>query len=320
MDTTIAPGAAFAVHDDAFLDVLGLAPRLARVIATDAHEGPVYVADEHALYFTTVPRPGAGGPVVDIRRLDLVTRRLTTVRADANAANGMTLAPDGRLLVCEQGSMTRLAGLTLVDRETGATEMLGAAYAGRPLNSPNDVVVARDGAAWFTDPSYGFLQGFRSPPALADAVYRLDPASGELALVADGIDKPNGLAFSPDERTLYVGDSGAIHAPGDYDPDRPRRVLAFDVLDHGGLADARVFADRIPGFPDGIKVDAAGRVYVSCERGVQIFGTDGRLLGEIALPGGAVNFTFGGPGRDVLLTTADDAIWAARLQSTGPQP
>jgi gluconolactonase len=114
METTIAPGAAFAVHDDAFLDVLGPAPRLTLAIATDAREGPVYVAAEHALCFTTVPRPGAGGPLVDIRRLDLVTQRLTTVRADANAANGMTLAPDGGLLVCEQGSMTHLAAGTTV--------------------------------------------------------------------------------------------------------------------------------------------------------------------------------------------------------------
>jgi gluconolactonase len=253
--------------------------------------------------------------VVDIRRLDLATRSLVTVREDANAANGMALAPDGRLLVCEQGSMTRLAGLSLVDRATGATEMLTAAFDGRPLSSPNDVVVARDGGVWFTDPSYGHLQGFRPPPALGDAVYRLDPATGEVARVANGFDKPNGLAFAPDERTLYVGDSGAIHAPGDYDPDRPRRVVALDVA----TGESSPFADGIPGFPDGIKVDAASRVYVSCERGVQVFGTDGRLLGEIAIPGGAVNFTFGGPDRDVLLITADDAIWAAHLQATGPQ-
>jgi len=311
--------AAFAAHDPAFLDVTGPDPRLERVIATDAHEGPVYVAGEDALYFTTVPRPGPDGPVVDIRRLDLATRRLTTVRTDANAANGMALAPDGRLLVCEQGSISRLAALSLVDRATGATEMLVAGYDGRPLSSPNDVVVARDGAVWFTDPSYGHLQGFRPPPALADAVYRYDPARTEIAVVADGFDKPNGLAFSPDERTLYVGDSGAIHAPDDYDPERSRGLAAFDVTG-GRLERRRAFGDPVPGFPDGLKVDAAGRVYVSCTTGVRVLGVGGKLLGEIAVPGGAVNFTFGGPGRDVLLITADDAIWAAHLQATGPQP
>ena len=327
MDTAVPIGAAFAVHDEAFLEVIGSAPRLQRVIETDAHEGPVYVAGENALYFTTVPRPGPSGPRVDIRRLALDGVRLpieasalTTVRADANAANGMTLARDGRLLVCEQGSLTRPAAITLVDRATGTVETLVADAGGRPLNSPNDVVAARDGSVWFTDPSYGHLQGFRPSPQIPDRVYRYDPATGDLAAVADGFDKPNGLALSPDERTLYVGDSGAIHAPGDYDAGRARRLTAFTVSDGGRLADARPFAGSIPGFPDGIKVDTAGRVYVSCDRGVRVHDPDGRLIGEIAVPGGAVNFTFGGPERDVLLITADDAVWAARLNATGPQP
>jgi gluconolactonase len=320
MATTIPTGAAFAVHDDAFLDVLGPSPHLALLVETDAHEGPVYVPDEDALYFTTVPRPGAHGPVVDIRRLDLGTRRLATVRPDANAANGMALAPDDRLLVCEQGSMTTPARIALVDRATGAAEHLVDAFGEWPLNSPNDVVVARDGTVWFTDPSYGHLQGFRPPPALADAVYRYDAASAEIAVAADRLDKPNGLVFSPDERTLYVGDSGAIHAPGDYDADRPRGVVAFDVGDGPRPARRGPFGQPVPGFPDGMAVDAAGRVYVSCERGVQVLDPAGALIGEIAVSGGAVNFTFGGPDRDVLLITADDAIWAAHLNATGPQP
>jgi gluconolactonase len=294
--------------------------RLDVVVETDAHEGPVYVAGEDALYFTTVPRPGLAGPRVDIRRLSLPDGALTTVRADANAANGMALAPDGRLLACEQGSMTRPAAITLVDRATGATETLVDRWRGRPLNSPNDVVVKRDGTIWFTDPGYGHLQGFRPAPAVGDHVYRYDPATGDLALVADGFDKPNGLAFSPDERTLYVGDSGAIHAPGDYDPTRPRHLVAFDVSHDGRVSGRRPFGDPVPGFPDGVKVDPAGRVYVSCERGVRILDPAGRLVREIAVPGGAVNFAFGGPRRDVLLITADDAIRAARLSPTEPQP
>jgi gluconolactonase len=294
--------------------------RLELVIETDAHEGPVYVSREDALYFTTVPRPGPGGPRVDIRRLTLDGPRLSTVREDANAANGMALAPDGRLLVCEQGSMHRPAAITLVDRATGAAETLVDGWRGRPLNSPNDVVVSRDGSVWFTDPSYGHLQGFRPEPRLGDHVYRYDAVTGDLAVVADGFDKPNGLAFSPDEHTLYVGDSGAIHAPGDYDPSRPRHVVAFDVAGDGRLTRRRLFGDPMPGFPDGIKVDGAGRVYVSCDRGVLVLDPDGRLVGEIAVPGGAVNFTLGGPDGDVLLITADDAIWAAHLDATGPQP
>jgi gluconolactonase len=327
MSAAIAAATAFAVHDDAFLDVLGDAPRLERVVATDAHEGPVYVAEEDALYFTTVPRPGAGGPRVDIRRValdgtrfPLEPERVTTVRGGANAANGMALAPDGRLGVCEQGSMTEPAAITLVDRASGRAETLVAAWRGMPLNSPNDVLVARDGAVWFTDPTYGRLQGFRPAPALADRVYRYDPSDGDLAVVVEGLDKPNGVALSPDERTLYVGDSGAIHAPGDYDAGRPRQVIAFDVIDGRRLEGGRPFGVPVPGFPDGIKVDAAGRVYVSCDRGVQVLDAVGALIGEIAVPGGTVNFTFGGPERNVLLITADDAIWAASLNATGPQP
>jgi gluconolactonase len=173
---------------------------------------------------------------------------------------------------------------------------------------------------WFTDPAYGRLQGFRPPPALGDRVYRYDPATRDLAVVADGFDKPNGLVFSPDERTLYVGDSGAIHGPDDYDPARPRHVVAFDVAAGGRLSGRRVLGDPVPGFPDGMAVDTAGRVYVSCADGVRVLDPAGALVGEIAVPGGAVNFTFGGPQRDVLFITADDAIWAARLDATGPQP
>ena len=350
MSATTAGAGAFIAHDEAFRDVTGPRPSLVRVIATDAHEGPVYAADEDALYFTTVPRPGPAGPRVDIRRLaldgarfplgperraldgmgaPLGPERLSTVRADANAANGMTLGADGRLVVCEQGSRHTRAALTLVDRASGRAEVLVDGWHGEPLNSPNDVVGKSNGTVWFTDPSYGHLQGFRPAPRLPDRVYRYDPRDRDLAVVAEFFDKPNGLAFSPDERTLYVGDSGALHAPGDYDPDRPRGITAIDVADGRRLAGAlardrvgtpRAFGGPVPGFPDGVKVDAAGRAYVACERGVQVLDPAGALIGEIAVPGGAVNFTFGSPERNVLLITADDAIWAARLEAFGPQP
>ena len=178
------------------------------VVEVDAHEGPVYVPDEHALYFTSVPAPD-----VAIKRLSLASGEVSVLRADANAANGMALHPDGRLLVCEQGTRSSPARISLVDRATGAAETVVDGWGGLPLNSPNDVVVKRDGTVWFTDPSYGFLQGFRPAPALGDFVYRHDPRTGETTVVAEGFDKPNGLAFSPDERVLYVGDSGREHAP-----------------------------------------------------------------------------------------------------------
>jgi gluconolactonase len=271
------------------------ATALELVVETDAHEGPVYAADEHALYFTSVRRDR-----VSIKRLALADRSVSVVREDANNANGMTLDRDRRLLVCEQGTLETPARIARLDRFTGA---LGTVVEG--LSSPNDVVVARDGAIWFTDPTYGWLQGFRPPPETPDRVYRYDPHSGDLTVVAETLDKPNGLAFSPDERVLYVGDNGA-----------PHRLVAFDVEDGGRLTGRRDVAVSTPEHPDGIKVDVDGRIYASFAGGIQILSPDGDLVGVIELPG-AVNFTFGGPGRNVLYITADTAIWAAVLNAKG---
>jgi gluconolactonase len=286
-----------------------LAFRLRHVADVDAHEGPVYVPDEHALYFTSLPR--GRDRQVAIRRLDLGSGSVTTVRDPANGANGMTLGPDGHLLVCEQGSMAEPARISRVDRATGAAETVVDGFEGRRLNSPNDVVARSDGTIWFTDPSYGFLQGFRPPPETGDHVYRFDPTDGDLCAVADTLDKPNGLAFSPGESVLYVTDSGANQEEGSFYPGRPHHIKAFDVT-ADGLAGERILADVAPGFPDGIKCDSDGRVYASSASGVQVFAADGERLGEITLPG-AVNFTWGGPDRDLLLITTDTAVWAAAL-------
>jgi gluconolactonase len=272
---------------------LAIAQRLDHVIDVDAHEGPVYVAEEHALYFTSLPRPGAR---VDIKRLALDSMTVSVVRPDAGAANGMTLSPDGRLVVCEQ-----LGGaLALVDRASGARTLIVDGF-----NSPNDVVVKRDRTIWFTDPSYGWLQGFRPRPLLRDGVRRYDPRTGEVTMVAKSLDKPNGLCFSPDESVLYVTDSGAGH-----------HIKAFDVLDDGSLAGERLLVEFEAGHPDGIKVDSEGRVYASFPGGVRILAPNGEWVGEIELPG-TVNFCFGGPERDILFITADTAIYAVHLQAKG---
>jgi gluconolactonase len=321
---------AFVAHHGDFEAVLGDAPRIVRVLATDAHEGPVYASRDDALYFTTLPRrrdlPVPGTPEVAIKRLaldgerfPLEPERVTVVRADANSANGMALDGSGRLVVCEQGSHARAAAVTRVDRVTGEATTLVDSWNGLRLNSPNDVVVRSDGSVWFTDPGYGHLQGFRPEPLMGDFVYRFDPATDRLSVVADAFDKPNGLAFSPQEDVLYVTDSGANQEEGSYYVDRPHHIKAFDVVAGRRLANERIFAVTTPGFPDGVKVDAAGRVYASSSSGVQVFNVDGDLIGEIRLPG-AVNFVFGGPDRNVLFITADDAIWAAVLNATAPQP
>jgi gluconolactonase len=269
------------------------APSLERIVEVDAHEGPVYVADENALYFTTLPRELR----VDVKRLDLASAEVKTVRADANMANGMALAPDGRLLVCEQGTFEAPARISALDPATGRTETVVDAWRGRPFNSPNDLVVKLDGTIWFTDPSYGHLQGFRPEPQVADAVYRYDPAADSVDVVADGFDKPNGLAFSSDESLLYVSDNGA-----------PHHLLGFEVGRDGSLGEPRRVFVGTPEHPDGVKVDHDGRIYLSASTGLQIVDPSGELVGEIDLPG-AVNFTFGA---GVLFITTDTAIWAAK--------
>ena len=273
----------------------GLPARLEHLVDVDAHEGPVYLPGEDALYFTSVPRPG---PRVDIKRLDLGSLKVSVIRPDAAAANGMTLGHDGRLIVCEQVG----GAIAAVDRSTGERELLVEGF-----NSPNDVVVKRDGTIWFTDPSYGWLQGFRPRPLLRDAVWRYDPRTGGAIAIADSFDKPNGLCFSPDERTLYVADNG-----------EPHHLKAFDVEDGVRVEGERVIHVGSPEHPDGLKADSAGRLYATFAGGVEILDPDGSPIGAIDVPG-AVNFCFGGPERDVLFITADTAIYAAHLESKGPQ-
>jgi gluconolactonase len=316
--TATATDTAFVAHAPAFEQVTGEDPRLSRLAEVDAHEGPVYFADEDALYFTSLPKPGVdGSPSVQIKRLALEDPgEISVFVAEGNGANGMTADREGRLVVCEQGSPHEAARISRIDRTTGEREPLVEGWRGLPLNSPNDVVVAGDGAIWFTDPSYGHLQGFRPEPEVGDFVYRHDPATGQTTVVADGFDKPNGIAFSPDERTLYVTDSGANQKPGSYHVARPHHIKAFDIRRGRHLENERLFAVVSPGFPDGLKVDRAGRVYASSLSGVQVFDPDGELLGEIELPG-VVNFCFGGPDADLLLITTDSAVWAAALATKG---
>ncbi|SDJ41822.1 SMP-30/gluconolactonase/LRE family protein [Pseudomonas indica] len=317
----------FIAYSEAFHDVTGPDPRFFTLVETNAHEGPVYVRDEDALYFTTVPQnvevPLPGFQRVDIKRVSLAgeifplpAEAVTTVRANANMANGMTLDLEGNLVICEQGSKTEPARITRMSQQGGAVETLVDQWCGLRFNSPNDVVVKSDGTVWFTDPSYGALQGFKDAPLLGDFVYRYDPRSGMLSVVADGFDKPNGLAFSPDESVFYVTDSGAIQGPGSYVVDRPHHIRAFDVRGGRHLANERLFAVVAPGIPDGIKLDSAGRVYSSSASGIQVFEPCGDLIGEIVAPGVA-NFCFGGQGNDTLFILADTVIWAARIQAVG---
>jgi gluconolactonase len=313
-------GAIFIAHREEFHAVAGPDPRRSVLIETNAHEGPVYVAAEHALYFTTVPEPGPTN--IAIKRLRLTgggfpfeAQALDMVQFPSNMANGMTLDRDG-ILICEQGTRETPARIARLDLGTGSIETVVAGWRGNRLNSPNDVVVKSDRTIWFTDPDYGHVQGFKDPPDVGAYVYRHDPATGETTVVADSFNKPNGLAFAPDETVLYVTDTGANQAPGTYFAALPHHVRAFDVQGGRHLRNERLFAVVSPGVPDGIKLDRDGRVYTSSATGVQVFSPEGDLLGEIRAPGVA-NFAFGGPDNDVLFILADTRIWQAKLNVAG---
>ncbi|MGD9545618.1 MAG: SMP-30/gluconolactonase/LRE family protein [Methylocystis sp.] len=319
--TNVSEEAGFVAWADAFHGVIGARFQRLLLAETNAHEGPVYVAADHALYFTTTPE--AGFKNVHVRRVRLSgdafpfrSGAIETVLENANMANGMTLGSDGRLVVCEQGTRETPARISRFDPRSGAIETIVDHWRGLRFNSPNDVAIASDGAIWFTDPDYGQLQGFKGPAEIGAYVYRHDPVSGETSVVADDFNKPNGLAFSPDRSALYVTDSGADQASGALVPSLPHHIRAFDVAGGRRLCNSRLFAVVSPGIPDGIKCDAHGRVYVSSATGVQAFSAEGELLGEIMAPGVA-NFTFGGPNNDVLFILADTRIWQAALTVAG---
>jgi gluconolactonase len=232
-----------------------------------------------------------------------VADRLGVFRNDSNYANGNTRDPEGRLVTCEHQARR----VTRTEKD-GSITVLADRYMGKALNSPNDVVVKSDGTIWFTDPPYGLPKGaVQEQPG--QYVFRLDPKTKELKIVASDFDKPNGLAFSPDEKKLYVADS---------DP-KNNFIRVFDVAADRTLNNGRVFCKIDRGAPDGIRVDAAGRVFSSAKDGVHIFSPTGDLIGKILLPESCANLTFGGQAGDELFMTASKSLYRIKLTTTAPR-
>lgn len=255
-------------------------------------EGPVWHRDGYLL-FTDIPRNRI------IRWHP--TEGVSIFREPSQQANGLIFDREGRLIAAEHAarrlSRTETNGnvVTLVDRSGG-----------KRLNSPNDVVQAADGSFYFTDPPYGLPKQQEGKELDVNGVYRLTP-DGTLTLLVDDFDRPNGLAFSPDGRTLYIADSSRQH------------VRAFDVQSNGALANGRVFATMTPwpgvqGSPDGLKVDARGRVFVTGAGGVWVFDANGRTLGVIETPEGPANCAFGDADGKTLYITARTSLYRVRLQ------
>ena len=292
------------VHDAKFLRLL---PRKVWAELIHDHgvftEGPVWFADHECLLWSDIPA----------NRINRLTAdgKVSVFRADSNHTNGNTRDRQGRLVSCEHSS--RRVTRTEID---GAITVLAESFEGKPLNSPNDVVVKSDGTIWFTDPDYGLR--LHKPGGVKqqarDNVFRLDAATGALTAVATDFDKPNGLAFSPDEKSLYVADSAITDGPG-----RNSHIRRFAVNADGSLSGGEVFATTV-GIPDGMRVDVEGNVWASAGAKIDVYAPDGKLLGQIVnFPAPVTNLTFGGRERDRIYVTAGGSLFAVGVAVDGAQ-
>jgi gluconolactonase len=266
-------------------------------------EGPVWFADLQCLIWSDIPN----------NRLLRWTPdgHVSVFRSPSNFANGNTRDREGRLVTCEHGSRS----VTRTERD-GRVTVIADSYMGKKLNSPNDVVVKSDGTIWFSDPEYGLRT---SRPGLAreqehENVFRVDPATGAITAVVSDFDKPNGLAFSPDESVLYIADSAVSH-----DPSANSHIRRFRVNDDGTLSGGEVFATTI-GIPDGMRSDTEGNLWASAGPKIDIYAPSGELLGQISgFPADVTNLTFGGPHKDMVFVTGGSFLQAVRVTARGAQ-
>ena len=301
----------------AVVDVLD--PRLAPVVK-DARtlerlctgaiwsEGPVWLSEDDSVLWSDIPND---------RMLRWSARDgMRAFREKVEFTNGHTRDRDGSILHCSHG----LRAVFRTGIDGGNQRIVVDRWEGKRFNAPNDIVVKSDGTIWFTDPPYGLIipeEGHGGESEIGDCfVFRFDPRSGALDPVTDLPIEPNGLAFSPDESTLYVSDTSAAlgrEATGNH------CIFAFDVAGGRTLRNGRVFAEVSPGVPDGFRVDAQGWIYTSSQDSVQVLHPDGTLLGRIRVPEKVGNVTFGGPGRDLLYIAASTSLYRIRLATRGVQ-
>ena len=266
-------------------------------------EGPVWFADLQCLVWS-----------------DIMANRLMRWNADGSVgtfrpasrhANGNTRDRQGRLVTCEHSGRR----VTRTEHD-GTITVIADSFEGKPLNSPNDVVVKSDGSIWFTDPEYGIrlnIPGGVKEQA-NENVYRVDPATGAIAAAVTDFDKPNGLAFSPDESLLYVADFAVTDGP-----ERNSHIRRFQVRDDGTLAGGEVFATTI-GIPDGMRVDTQGNLWASAGKKIDVYAPEGTLLGEVRdFPADVTNLTFGGPENDLIFVTSGALVTAVKVNARGAQ-
>ena len=267
-------------------------------------EGPAWFAAGRYLLLSDIPNDR-------MLRWDETSGVVSEFRKPANNSNGNMVDREGRLVTCEH--LTRRVTRTEVD---GSITVIADSFEGKRLNSPNDVVVRSDGSIWFTDPDYGIISDYEGERQEAEIggchVYRVDPASGAVTKVAGDFVKPNGLAFSPDEKRLYVADTGASHVAGG-----PRHIRAFDVADDGTLSGGAVLAECSSGLFDGFRVDRQGRIWTSAGDGVHCIEPDGHLIGKIRIPEGVANVEFGGARKNRLFICGTTSLYSTYLTVNG---
>ena len=290
-------------------------PRFAAFIAGNARvkrladgfdwtEGPVWFGDADHLLFSDIPNDR-------ILRWS-PTSGLSTWRCPANFANGHTRDRQGRLISCEHGA--RRVTRTELD---GSITVIADSYDGKRLNAPNDVAVKSDGTIWFSDPVYGIFshyEGHKAEAELPCHVYRVDPVRGRIEAVLTDFECPNGLCFSPDERRLYVAETGW---PGQLE--RLSHIRAFDVDESGGLSGGDIFHSIDPGKADGMRCDTDGNLWSSAGDGVHCLSPQGERLGKVLVPERVSNLCFGGRGWHKLFMTATTGLYAVSLNREGAQ-
>ncbi len=267
-------------------------------------EGPAYFPAHHALVWSDIPNDR-------MLRYDEATSTVGIFREPSRFVNGNTIDRLGRLVSCEQGG--RQVSRTNHD---GSVEVLACRYDGKRFNSPNDTVVRSDGSIWFTDPTYGIDSNYEGHQAESEIgasnVYQIDPKTRAVTIVADDFVKPNGIAFSPDERRLYIVDTGASHVP-----DGPRHMRVFNVAQDGKLSGGEIFATCKAGVFDGMRLDDAGRIWTSAWDGVHCYTPEGDLIGKIRVPEPVANVCFGGPRNNRLFICATRSLYSVYLAVNG---
>jgi gluconolactonase len=305
----VVEGSGFEPFDERFASCYAGHVRVER-LWTGARwaEGPAWFAAGRYLVFSDIPNDR-------MMRFDETDGSMSVFRQPANNSNGNTVDNEGRLITCEH----RTRRVTRTEHD-GSVTVIADRWNGKRFNSPNDVVVKSDGSIWFTDPPYGILSDYEGDAAEseigANHVYRADPKDGRAEIVADDFDKPNGIAFSPDEKSLFIADTGNSHSRSG-----PRHIRRFSVKADGkSLGKSAVFAECSAGLFDGFRFDRDGRLWSSAGDGVHCFVADGVMIGKIRIPEMVGNVTFGGPKRNRLFICGTTSLYSVYLTTRGARP